>query len=304
MEQTTTSADVLGGLSNAMADAVERAGAAVVQVNGRQRQSASGVVFAPNLILTADHVLEREDNLTVGTPDKRTLPAQFVGRDTSSDLAVLQVADLNINPITAGQNAARVGQFILLVGRPSTDGLMASLGIVSAVGGPLRTGHNTALEQYIRTDAIPYPGFSGGPLVDSAGAVVGLMTTGLVQGAALGVPAAIAWRIADTLTQQGYIKRGFLGISSQPVELPEGQRGGWTGGEFGLLIMRVEPDSPAQHGGLLLGDILVALDGQGLNDTDDLQALLSGDRVGKAVPVQVIRGGALQTLQVTIGQRS
>lgn len=303
MEQATTGTDVLNRLSNQMADAVEQVAPALVTVKGRPRQAASGIVYAGDLVLTADHVLEQEENITVETHDGRSLPAQFVGRDPATDLAVLRVKDLGLDAAkTAGP--ARVGQFVLAVGRPSNEGPMASLGIVSAVGGPLRTGHNTALEQYIRTDAIPYPGFSGGPLVDSAGAVVGLMTTGLVQGAALGVPAAIAWRIADTLTKQGYIKRGFLGISSQPVELPAAQRGGWTGGEFGLLIMRVEPDSPAQHGGLLLGDILVALDGQGLNDTDDLQALLAGDRVGKAVPVQVIRGGALQTLQVTIGQRN
>jgi S1-C subfamily serine protease len=302
MEQTTTSADTLGALSNAMADAVEHAGAAVVQVNGRQRQSASGVVFAPNLVLTADHVLEREDNLTIGTPDKRTLPAQFVGRDTSSDLAVLQVADLNINPISAAQTPARVGQFILLVGRPSADGLMASLGIVSAVGGPVRTRRDRMLEQFIQTDAIPYPGFSGGPMIDGSGAVIGLLTTGLANGAALAIPTAIAWRNAQTLSQHGTIKRGYLGISSQPVQLPEGQRAGWPG-ELGLMIVRVEPDSPAAKGGLLLGDILVGLEGQALSDTDDLQALLSGDRVGKAVPIDVIRGGARQTVQVTIGER-
>jgi S1-C subfamily serine protease len=285
-----------------MADAVEHAGAAVVQVNGRQRQSASGVVFAPNLVLTADHVLEREDNLTIGTPDKRTLPAQFVGRDTSSDLAVLQVADLNINPISAAQTPARVGQFILLVGRPSADGLMASLGIVSAVGGPVRTRRDRMLEQFIQTDAIPYPGFSGGPMIDGSGAVIGLLTTGLANGAALAIPTAIAWRNAQTLSQHGTIKRGYLGISSQPVQLPEGQRAGWPG-ELGLMIVRVEPDSPAAKGGLLLGDILVGLEGQALSDTDDLQALLSGDRVGKAVPIDVIRGGARQTVQVTIGER-
>ena len=302
MEQTTTGADTLGALSNALADAVERAGAAVVQVNGRQRQSASGVVFGPNLVLTADHVLEREDNLTVGTPDKRTLPAQFVGRDTSSDLAVLQVADLNINPISAAPNPARVGQFILLVGRPSADGLMASLGIVSAVGGPVRTRRDRMLEQFIQTDAIPYPGFSGGPMIDGNGAVLGLLTTGLANGAALAIPTAIAWRNAQTLSQHGTIKRGYLGISSQPVQLPEGQRAGWPG-EIGLMIVRVEPDSPAAKGGLLLGDILVGLEGQALSDTDDLQALLSGDRVGKPVPIDVIRGGARQTVQVTIGER-
>jgi S1-C subfamily serine protease len=159
------------------------------------------------------------------------------------------------------------------------------------------------LERYIRTDATPYPGFSGGPLIATSGAVVGVTTTGLVGGVALAVPAEIAWRIADALQKHGSIKRGFLGISSQPVHLQDNQRGG-KDQDHGLLIVRVDADSPAGKGGLLLGDILVALDDQSVKDTDDLQALLTGERVGTEVPVEVIRGGSLQTVKVTIGERS
>jgi S1-C subfamily serine protease len=158
------------------------------------------------------------------------------------------------------------------------------------------------LEKYIRTDATPYPGFSGGALIDPMGAVLGIVTTGLAGGVALAVPTSVAWRVADTLGTHGRIKRGYLGISSQPVYLPDSQRGG-RNQETGLLIMRVEKDTPAEKGGLLIGDILVALDGQTVNDADDLQSLLSGERVGNPVPVDVIRGGQLQTLTVTIGQR-
>jgi len=298
----TDNSDVLNTLSNQMADAVERIGPALVLVNGRARQAASGIVYADGLVLTADHVLEREEDLTILTHDGRTLPAQFVGRDPSSDLAVLKVADLNVAPATAA-SPARVGQMILAVGRPTADGPMASIGIVSAVGGPLRTGRGGMLERYIRTDATPYPGFSGGPLIDTSGAVVGVTTTGLVGGVALAVPAEIAWRIADALQKHGSIKRGFLGISSQPVHLQDNQRGG-KDQDHGLLIVRVDADSPAGKGGLLLGDILVALDGQAVKDTDDLQALLTGERVGTEVPVEVIRGGSLQTVNVTVGERS
>ncbi|HKP52855.1 MAG TPA: trypsin-like peptidase domain-containing protein [Chloroflexia bacterium] len=298
----TDNSDVLNTLSTQMADAVERIGPALVLVNGRARQAASGIVYADGLVLTADHVLEREEDLTIQTHDGRTLPAQFAGRDPSSDLAVLKVADLNVSPATAA-SPARVGQMILAVGRPTADGPMASIGIVSAVGGPLRTGRGGMLERYIRTDATPYPGFSGGPLIDTSGAVVGITTTGLVGGVALAVPAEIAWRIADALQKHGSIKRGFLGISSQPVHLQDNQRGG-KDQDHGLLIVRVDADSPAGKGGLLLGDILVALDGQSVKDTDDLQALLTGERVGTEVPVEVIRGGSLQTVKVTIGERS
>jgi S1-C subfamily serine protease len=302
MEQTTTETQVLRILSNQMANAVERVNPALVLVNGRQRQPASGVVYAQDLILTADHVLEREEDLTIQTHDARTLPAQFAGRDPATDLAVLRVANLGLNPIVAATEAARVGQLVLAVGRSSSEGPMASVGIVSAIGGPLRTGRGGTLEHYIRTDATPYPGFSGGPLIDTQGGVLGITTTGLVSSVALAVPTSIAWSIAETLVQQGYIKRGYLGISSQIVYLPTSQRVGRTQ-EHGLLIVKVDDDSPAQKGGLMLGDILVGIDGQTITDTEELLALLTHNRVGKAIPVEVIRGNTLQTLQVTVGQR-
>jgi S1-C subfamily serine protease len=175
--------------------------------------------------------------------------------------------------------------------------------VISIIGGPLRSSRGAALERYIRTDATPYPGFSGGPLIDMQGAVVGILTTGLVNGIALAIPIDIARNIAAALEKQGYIKRGYLGISSQLVSLPDAQRAGRTQ-KHGLLIVKVDEHSPAQKGGLMIGDILVALDGHEINDSEDLQGLLTGDRVGKAIPIDVIRGNTLQTLQVTVGQRN
>lgn len=301
MDSGTNNASVLGSFSNQLADAVDRISPALVQVNARHRLPSSGVVYKQGLVLTAEHTVEREEDITVVTGDGRTLQAQFVGRDPSSDLAVLRVEGLDSEPAQAA-GEARVGQLVLAVGRPGESGLMASQGIVSAVGGPLRTGRGGMLEKYIRTDATPYPGFSGGALIDPTGAVLGIVTTGLAGGVALAVPASVAWGVADTLGTHGRIKRGYLGISSQPVYLPDTQRGG-RDQETGLLIIRVEKDTPAEKAGLMLGDILVALDGQPINDADDLQSLLSGDRVGNPVPVEVIRGGQLHTATVTIGQR-
>ncbi|NWJ46658.1 MAG: trypsin-like peptidase domain-containing protein [Chloroflexi bacterium] len=295
------SINLLKTLSNQLADAVALVSPALVQVNGRQRQSASGVVFAPDLIMTADHVLEREDNITIVTHDGRTLEAAFVGRDISTDLAVLKVSDLNISPANVATEDARVGQLALAIGRPDGN-VMASSGIVSAVGGPLRFRSGGTLEKYLQTDATPYPGFSGGPLIDVEGLVLGILTTGLARGVTLSIPASIALASASTLSQQGYIKRGYLGISSQAVEIPAAQRAGREQ-EHGLLIVRVDADTPAAGGGMLLGDILLSLDGQKVDSVEDLQALLTGERVGKAVAVEVIRGGQLQTLTVTIGQR-
>lgn len=292
----------LSALSNQMADAVETFSISLVTVNGRERQSASGIVIASDLVLTADHVLERDNNLSIHSADGRMLSAQLVGRDPSTDLAVLRVADLHGVPASAA-SSSRVGQWALAVGRPSNEGVMASAGIVSAIGGPIRAGRGQSLERYIRTDAIPYPGFSGGGLIDAYGAAYGLLTTGLARGAAIVIPMDIAQRVANTITQHGYVKRGYLGVVTQQVRLPQSQRAN-ASQEGALLVVRVEDNSPAEKGGLLVGDVLVAIDGQTVNDADDLLGMLSGDRVGKSVPILVLRGGQKTTLNAVIGQRS
>ena len=303
MDIAARDSSLVASFSNGLADAVESAGKALVLVNGRQRHPASGIVYAQDLVLTADHVLEREEDITIQTPDGRTMATQFGGRDPASDLALLKVADLGLDPARTADGPPRVGQIVLAIGRPSPDGVMASIGIISAVGGPLRGRGGAMLEQYIQTDATPYPGFSGGPIVDTQGRLLAITTTGLIPGVTLAIPTAIAWGVAEALASNGHVKRGFLGISSQPVHIPLSQRGGRTQ-ERGLLIVRVEEDSPAQRGGLLLGDILLRLDGHEVSDTDDLQSLWTGERVGGTVAVDVIRGGAVQALQVTVGQRT
>src|SRR5215208_5084137 len=303
MERKEEALDALSALSDGMADAVEKIGSSVVRVNGRRRRPASGVIYAPDTVLTASHVLEREEDLAVGVGDGRTLAAQFVGRDPSSDLAVLSVEDLNVEAALPAEGTARIGQLALAVGSPGRgEGPRASLGVVSSVGGPMRTWRGPRLERYIQTDATPYPGFSGGPLIDARGRVLGIMTTGLARGAALAIPAEIAWRVAGMLEERGSVRRGYLGILSQPVRLPDGQRLGVTQ-RGGLLVVGVEDGSPAGRGGIIIGDILATLDGQPVEDTEDLLALLTDERVDREAQIQVVRGGELQTLQVTVGER-
>ncbi|HEX6290685.1 MAG TPA: trypsin-like peptidase domain-containing protein [Herpetosiphonaceae bacterium] len=297
--------NVLADLSTQMANAVERAGRSTVLVNGRQRFPASGIAIAADLILTADHVVERDEDISIVTHDGTEAKAQLVGRDPATDIAVLRVSGVTLEPATQASEPARVGQLILALGRPSTSGPMASLGIVSAVGGPWRGGRGGMIERIIRTDATPYPGFSGGPLITADGAIVGMTTTGLSNGPAIGIPSSIAWSIAQTLTQHGSLKRGYLGISSQPVRLPDNTPTiSGTRPSVGLLLVHVEPNSPAANAGLLLGDVLVAMNGQIVESADDLQAFLTGDKVGQAQTAQIIRGGELRELSVTVGTRS
>ena len=294
----------LNELSEAMVAAVEKAGAATVLVDARKRFPASGIAIAADLILTADHVVERDDDIKVILPDGTELAASIAGRDPGSDLAVLRLERPAASPAEAAPEEARVGQLVLALGRPSPEGIQASLGVVSAIGGPVRTGHGGLLERYLRTDATPYPGFSGGPLVDTAGGVVGLNTSGLGRGAALTIPAALAWGIATTLAKHGHVRRGFIGVRSQPVAIAIAQQKA-LGREqaSGLLLVGVEEKSPAEKGGLLVGDIIVALAGKPVADPDELLAALVGDVVGKSTPFEILRGGQPLAVTVTIGER-
>src|SRR6266508_3853486 len=296
--------NVLVELSDALADAAEKAGNATVLVNARRRMPASGIVYASDLILTADHIIEREEGIKVILADGAEVSARLAGRDPGSDLAVLKLERSVEMVAKATKGPARLGQIALVLGRPSPNGIEASLGTVSAIGGPIRTGRGGMLEKYIRTDSISYPGFSGGPLVAADGTVLGVNTSGLANGAAVTIPADIAWRIAETLVKHGRIQHGYLGIRSQTVEIPEASQKALKREQgTGLLIVGVENDSPASRGGLMVGDILVAVAGTPVLHHDELFTRLDGDVVGKSMPIDVLRGGQPQTINVMVGER-
>ena len=298
------SKNVLIELSDALADAAEKTGKATVMVNARRRIPASGIAYAPDLVLTADHVIEREDDITVTLADGTEIPAKVAGRDPGSDLAVLKLERAAATVAEPTKSLARLGQIALVLGRPSSDGIEASLGTVSAIGGPVRTARGGMLERFIRTDSISYPGFSGGPLVAADGTVLGLNTSGLGRGGAITIPADIAWKVADTLVKHGRIKRGYLGIRSQTVEISvASQKALQRDQETGLLVVSVEKDSPASKGGLIVGDILVGVAGAPILHNDELFARLNGDVAGKSTPVEILRGGQPQSLNILIGER-
>lgn len=293
-------------LSNALADAVQRAAEYTVLVDARRRMPLSGIMYAPGLILTANHGVEREEGIRVGLPDGKEAEAVLAGRDHGSDLAVLKVSGVDVSPAAAASSEARVGHLALAVGRPSAGGVQASLGLVNAIGEGLRGPHGRMVERYIAADATPYPGFSGGPLVDLAGGVLGVNTSGLVQGMSLAIPTSLAWGIADNLAKHGHVKRGYLGIRSQPVEVPAQARESLGRDQAsGLLIVGIEAGGPAvdSPAGLMVGDILVGIKGQPVSDHDDLLGALTGDLVGRQAAVEVLRGGQLQVVNVMVGER-
>lgn len=295
---------VLVELSDALADAAELAGKSTVLVNARRRLPASGIVYAADLVLTAEHVIEKDEDISVILADGEEIPAKIAGRDAGTDLAVLKLERAAGTVAEITKSPARLGQIALALARPSRDGVEASLGTVSAIGGPVRTGRGGMLERYIRTDSISYPGFSGGPLVAADGTILGLNTSGLSNGPAITIPADIAWNLADTLVKHGQIKRGYLGIRSQTVDIATNSQDALKRKQAtGLLVMSVEKDSPAAKGGLIVGDILVAVAGNPVLHHDELFTRLNGDVVGKPTPVEILRGGQPQTLNIAIGER-
>jgi S1-C subfamily serine protease len=295
-----------------VADAVERAGQVTVMVLARHRLPSSGVVFGNGLVLTADHTIEREEGIQIGLADGSQVAATLAGRDRGSDLAVLRLssaAGVRAAVVPAqepGQpGGARVGHLVLAAGRPSEEGIQASLGMITAIGGGLRTGHGAVLERYLVTDTVPLPGASGGPLVNLAGEVIGINSSGLARGASLAIPARLAFEIGASLEQHGHIRRGYLGIRSQQVEIPPQARGALGSEQAGgLLVVGIEAEGPAGGGELMVGDILIGLGGKPVTGHDDLMVALAGAAVGQPVEARVLRGGQVQTLRVNVGERS
>jgi serine protease DegQ len=290
----------LTALSNAMADAVAAAAPSVVQVRGRRRP-ASGLVYADGIVVTTMRALGGEDGLGVRRGDGETVAAELAGWDPTTTLAVLRVAGLAAPAAAPAPAAPRVGQLTLAVGRSWSNVVSASAGIIAVIGGPLRTGHRRAIDQIFRTTAPMHDGFAGGALIDTAGGLLGIATSTAIRGTTVVIPASIAWTTVASVLEHGSLKRGFVGIAGQPVALPEGQRSGDR--THALIVVAVTQDGPAAKAGVFVGDLVTALDGHPVSSPEDLFDLLLGDRVGRQVPLRVLRGGSEIELPLTIGER-
>lgn len=293
----------LTDFSNGLTLAVEKAAAGTVLVDARKRYPASGIALSEDLVLTADHVVTREDGIRVVLADGHSFEAGIAGRDPGSDLAVLRLPEKALTPAQTSE-AVKVGQLVLALGRPGNEGIQASWGIVTAIHGPTRTFRGGMLDEFIQSETTPYPGFSGGPLINTEGEVLGLNTSGLTRGSSLTIPVKAAWRTGEALARHGTVRRGYLGVRTQPVEIPESSRQALQHEQsHGLLVLWLETGGPAGTAGLLVGDILTAIGGQPLRDADDLFSALSSDTVGKPVVVEVLRGGRPETISITVGER-
>jgi S1-C subfamily serine protease len=293
----------LSDLSQAMADVVAQAGNSVVRVEARRRLPATGIIWsADGLIITANHVVKNDSNIGIGLADGTAVSGTVVGRDPTTDTAVLRAEASDLTPLTeSDKKTLGVGHLALALGRPGKT-VQVTLGIISALGGSWRTAWGGQIDRYLQTDVLMYPGFSGGPLVDANGRLVGMNTSGFSRGVSLAVPTATLARIADSLLAHGRMRRGYLGVNTQRVHLPEEIRNE-LGQKSGLLIVSVEPNSPAAQGGLNLGDTIVGFGDAAIRRHDDLLVQLSGDKVGTAVAIKILRGGKVETVEVTVGEK-
>jgi serine protease DegQ len=299
-------ASIIASFSQELAAAAEQAGSSVVTVHARHRVPSSGIHWRKGVVVTANHTVRREDDITVLAHGGKRVVAKLAGRDPGTDLAVLtfdQATELAI-PQFADAADLKLASLVLALGRTRAGSLVACAGIIGGLGGEWRTWRGGRIDQSIRLDLALYPGFSGGPLVNVDGKVLGLNTNGFGRGRAVSIPVSTINRTIDELLEKGHIARPYLGIAMQPVAVPEALRGKLKSATAGgLMVLHVEPGGPADRAGIVLGDVIVELQGKPALDTEHIQDLLASAKVNDKIAMMVIRGGAPLELSITLGER-
>jgi S1-C subfamily serine protease len=298
-------ASVTASFSQELAAAAEQAGTSVVTVHARHRVPSSGIHWRKGVLVTANHTVRREDEISILVHGGKRASAKLAGRDPGTDLAVLKFDQDGVAVPQFGDAAkVKLANLVLALGRTRSGNLVASAGIIGGLSGEYRTWRGGRIEQSIRLDLALYSGFSGGPLVNAEGKVLGLNTNGFGRGRAVTIPVATINRVVDELLEKGYITRPYLGIAMQPVALPEALRGKLKSpAAAGLMVLHVEPGGPAEKAGIVLGDVIVELQGKPALDPEHIQDLLASAKVNDKVVTTVIRGGAPLELSITLGER-
>jgi len=292
-------------LSKEISKAVEEAGKSVVAVDGRSGHTSSGIVWRRDSIITAAHAIRQDTNIGIVFAPGRSVVARLAGRDRGTDLALLKLdEEIEMAPAQFGETSSlSLGELSVAVARTRRGNIVASAGIISGLMGEWQVGR-TRIDQFIRPDLNLYPGFSGGALVDSTGHVLGLNTSGLLRGKSITIPASTVSRVAEEIASRGHVARPYIGLVMQPVQIPESlQKKAGIDVAAGLMVMHVEPGGPADSGGVLLGDILLDMDGQAFSDLDDVYEALARKGVGQEVNTSLIRAGQRLQLTIRIGDR-
>jgi S1-C subfamily serine protease len=295
----------IGSLSEELAAAAERAGKSVVAVGARPRLPSSGIHWRQGVVVTAHHTIRREDDIHILAPGGKRVAAKLAGRDPGTDLAILKVeSEDGLAVPQFADGAVKLAHFVLALGRSRGGSLVASAGIIGGLGGEWRTWRGGRVDQNIRLDLTLYPGFSGGPLVNVEGKVVGVNTNGLGRGRAVTIPVSTVNRTVDELLEKGHIARPYLGLAMQPVAIPENLRRKLkSSATSGLMVLHVEPSGPADKAGIVLGDVIVELQGKAALDTDNIQELLASAKIGDSISAGVLRAGTLLQIGVNLGER-
>jgi S1-C subfamily serine protease len=299
----TFSAD-LSGLSQALVELVDHTSGAVVAVKAAPYRVVSGIAVRDDLIAVSEHTLKREDRVPVVSAGTETI-ASVVGRDPGVDLAFLRLENFKTKPLAvADVSTLKAGTLAAIVGQTIDVGPSASLGILGAVGGQRRTWRGGTLDHFFRLDVNLYPSQAGAAVVNAEGQLIGLATPALLRHSSVAVPFATLDRVAEELLREGRIRHGYLGIGLQPVTIPASLRSKYEHlGEWGLILLNVENDSPAEKAGLQVGDILLTLDKKPVTEVEELQSALRGDAVGKTVTAELLRGGEPISVNVTVSER-
>jgi serine protease Do len=293
----------LEALSNELADVVASAAASVVQVLGARRP-ASGIVHGADTIVTTARAIGREDGLRVRVPgaEDASIEADLAGWDPASGLAVLRARTaLQLQPPAIASSEARTGEIVVAIARSWSNAMTASAGIIAVVGGPLRTGRRRQIARVFRTTARMHDGFAGGGIFDASGRLTGIATATAIRGFGVGIPASIAWPAADHLLASGTPRRGFVGLAVQAADLPASQQA--TGRTRALVVVGVTPAGPADAAGIIVGDVLLELDGHAIDSSEELLDLLNERRTGQTLKARTLRGGSEREVPITIGER-
>lgn len=304
MADTTLDSNAWAQLSESLSSAVEAVESSVVAVYAGGRSTSSGVVWRPGILVTTHSSLGSHETAKVIHTGEPT-SAKIIGRDAGTDVAVLRLPSEELKAVDKAQSRdLRAGEIVLSVGRSRLGDISASAGIIARTGSAWRTSRGGQIDQLIRPDVFLYVGQSGSALADRHRHVIGINTPALARMAVITIPAQTIDRVVDAVLERGHVPRPFLGIAMQPVPVPDAVRAHVPPEtEQVLLITHVQSNGPGANAGAMVGDLIVAANGEPVHHVYDILRRLADSRIGDNIPLIVIRGGAKTELTVTVADR-